>query len=74
MACENILTTMNSYNVSCGSFGLYPSHAADILNSMSKIHFYGLCSEKLNFAAYIEKCVADKDYSVIYKTHTGNYF
>jgi len=65
---------MNSDKVLCGSFDLYPSYAADILNSVNEIHFYVLCSEKLNYADYIEKCIAGKEYSATYKTHTGNYF
>ena len=39
----------------CGSFGLYPSYAAGFLNSVKEIHFYVLCSEKLNYADYVEK-------------------
>jgi len=65
---------MKSDKVLCGSFGLYPSYAAGILNSVKEIHFYVLCSDKLNYTDYVEKCIAGKGHSVNYKTHTGNYF
>jgi len=52
---NDIVTTMNSDKVLCGSFGLYPSYLAGILNSVKEIHFYVLCSEKLNCADYIRK-------------------
>ena len=44
----------------CGSFGLYASYVAGILNGVKEIHFYVLCSEKLNYADYVEKCIAGK--------------
>jgi len=66
---NDIITTMNSEKVLCGSFGLYPSYAAGNLNSVKEIHFYVLCSEKLNYADYIEKCIAGKEHSVTYKPH-----
>ena len=49
------VTTMNSDKVLCGSFGLYPSYVAGILNSMEEISFYVLCSEKLNYVDFFEK-------------------
>ena len=55
-----ILTSMNSDKVLCVSFGLYPSYAAGVLNSVKEIHFYVLCCEKLNYADYIEKCITGK--------------
>jgi len=58
----------------CGSFALYPSYAAGILNAAKKIHFYVLCHEQLNYEDYIKKCIASKDCCVSYKTHTGCYF
>jgi len=57
---NDIVTTMNIDKVLCGSFGLYPSHAAGILNSVKEIHFYVFCSEKLNSANYVEKFIAVK--------------
>jgi len=66
---NDIVTAMNSYKVLCGSFGLYPSYVAGVLNSVKKINFYVLCCEKLNYADYIEKCIAGKDHSVTYKPH-----
>jgi len=47
--------------VLCGSFGLYPSYVAGILNSVKEINFYVLCSEKLNYADYVENCIAGKE-------------
>jgi len=47
---------------------------AGILNSVKEIHFNVLCCEKLNYAAYVEKYIASKEYSVTYKKHTGDYF
>jgi len=71
---NDIVTTMNSDEVLCGSFGLYPIDAAGILNSVKEIHFYVLCCEKLNYADYVDKYIASKEYIVTYKTHTGDYF
>ena len=58
----------------CGSFDLYPSYAAVILNYVKEIHFYVLCSGKLNYADFIEKFIASKEHSVIYKPHRRNVF
>ena len=65
---------MNSDKVLCGSLGLYLSYAGGILNLMKEIHSYVLCCEKLNYADYVEKYTAIKEYSVTYKAHTGDYF
>ena len=45
---NDIVTTMKSDKVLCGSFGLYPSYAASILKSVKQIHSYVLCCDKLN--------------------------
>jgi len=71
---NDIVTTMNSDKVLCGSFGLYPSYVAGILNSVKQIHFYVLCCEKLNYADCVEKCISCKECCVTYKLYTGNYF
>jgi len=71
---NDIVSTMNSDKVLRGSFGLYPSYTAGILNSVKEIHFYVLCSEMLNYAYYIEKCIAGKEHSVTYKPHTREEF
>ena len=47
---DDNVTTMKSDKVLCGSFGLYPSYVAGILNSVKEIHFYVLCCEKINYA------------------------
>ena len=47
---NDIFTTMNFDKVWRGSFGLYPSYAAGILDSVNEINLYVLCSEKLNSA------------------------
>jgi hypothetical protein len=41
-----IIETMNSENMLCGCFGLYPCYIAGILNRMPSIHFYVVCSDK----------------------------
>ena len=71
---NDIVTTMHSDKVLCGSFGLYPSYAAGIINSVKEIHFYVLCSEKLIYADYIEKCIAGKEHSVTYEPHRRDEF
>jgi len=48
-----IVTTINSDNVLCASFGLYPSYVAGILNSVKEINFYVLCDKYKNCAKYI---------------------
>jgi len=47
---------------------------AGILNSVKEIHFYVLCSGKLNYADYIEKCIAGKGHSVTYTPHRRDEF
>jgi len=71
---KDIVTTMNSDNVFCDSFGLHRSYTAGILNSVKEIHFYVLCCDKINYADYVQKYIASKEYSVTYKTRTGDYF
>ena len=63
---NDIVKTVNSDKVSCGSFSLYPSYAAGILNCVKQIHFHVLCCEKLNYADYIEKCISGKECSVTF--------
>jgi hypothetical protein len=58
---NNIVTTMNGNKVLCGSFGVYPSYVAGILNSVKRIHFFVLHSEKLNYADYVKKCIVSKE-------------
>ena len=53
---------MNSNNVLCGSFGVYPSYVAGILNSV-KIHILVLHSEWINYADCVEKCFVGKKYN-----------
>ena len=71
---NDIVTTMSSGKVLSGSFGLYPCFVAVILNSVKEIHFYVLCSEKLNYAFYIEKYIAGKENSVTYKPRRRDEF
>ena len=42
---SDIVATINSDKILYGSFGLYPSYAARILNAAEKSHFYVLCYE-----------------------------
>ena len=55
---NDFVTAMNNDEIWCGSFGLYPSYVAGILNTVKEIHFFVLCSEELNYADYIEKCIS----------------
>jgi len=64
---NDIVSTMKSDKVLCGSFGLYPSYATGNLNSVNAIHFYVICSEKLSYADYILKCIAGKEYMLLIK-------
>jgi len=69
---NDIVTTMNSDNILCGYFGLFPSYVAGILNSVKEINFYVLCNKRLRCASYLEKCVAGKECT--FKLRTDNYF
>ena len=69
---NDIVTTTNSDNMLCGSFGLFPSYVAGILNSVKEINFYALCNKRLRCASFLEKCVAGKECT--FKLSTGNYF
>jgi hypothetical protein len=68
---KGIIETVNSDNTLCGCFGLYPSYIAGVLNRMPGIHFYVVCSEKINVEEYIRKCMADKECTI---THIGGRF
>ena len=57
---RDIVTAVNSDTILYGSFGLYPSYVAGILNSVKEIHFYVLCSEKINFADYVKNVFSVK--------------
>jgi len=70
----NDVAAINSNKVLCGSFGLYPSFVAGILNSVKGINFYVLCNKKLKYADYIEKCISGKKWTIPFKSHTGEYF
>jgi hypothetical protein len=70
---NDIFMTMNSDNMLCGCFGLYPNYVAGILNSVIEINFYVFCNKrKLRFVSYIEKCVAGKECTFMLRT--DNYF
>jgi len=70
---NNIVATMNSDNMLCGCFGLYPSYEAGILNSVKQIDFYVLWNKRrLRCSSYLEKCVAGKECT--FKLSTDNYF
>jgi len=70
---NDIVTTMNSNNVLCASFGLFPSYVAGILNSVKGINFYALCNKRrLRCASYLEKCIAGTECT--FKLRINNYF
>lgn len=64
------MAAMNTDNIHCGCFGLYPSYVAGILHSVKEIYFYVLCNTKLHYADYIAKCIAGKNCCISYKSHT----
>jgi len=68
---NDIVTSMNSDKVLGGSFGLYPSYAAGILNTVKEIHFYVLCNETLIYANYIEKYIAHKECTFTLLSHNN---
>jgi len=45
---SDIVAKIKSDKILCGSFALYASYAAGILNWVEKIHLYVVCSEQLN--------------------------
>jgi hypothetical protein len=53
-----------------GSFGLYASYVAGILNSAKEINFYVLCDKHVNYAKYIETCIAGKSALLSYLQNT----
>jgi len=70
---NDIVTIMNSDNMLCGCFGLFPSYVAGILNSVKEINFYVVCNKRrLRCASYLEKCVAGKECT--FKLRSDNYF
>ena len=71
---SDIVATINSDKILCGSFALYPSYAAGVLNGAEKIHFYVLCYVQLNYEDNIKKCIASKYCCISYKAHTECYF
>ena len=56
-----MFSTMKTDKLLCGSFGVYPSYVADILNSVKEIRFYVRCNKQTNYADYFEKCIAEKE-------------
>jgi len=50
---NHIVTTINSDNVLCALFGLYPSYVTGILNSVKEIDFNFLCDKHRNYAKYV---------------------
>jgi len=50
---SNMVQAMNNDKALCGCFGLYPSFVAGILNSVTRVHFFVLCNEQLNYENYI---------------------
>jgi len=55
---NDIVTTLNSDNALCATFGLYPSYVAGILNSVKQINLYVLRNKRINDAEHIEKFIA----------------
>jgi hypothetical protein len=49
--------TLNIEKSFSGSFGAYPNYGTGMLNSVKEIHFYVLCSERLNEADFVENVI-----------------
>ena len=57
---KNNAVAMNSDQVLCGAFGLYPGYVAGILKHVEEINFYILCNDKLIYSDYIENSISDE--------------
>jgi hypothetical protein len=55
-----ILLQTLSDNVLRGTFGVYPSYVAGILNSVKEIDFYVLCNKHISYGKHIRNCMAGK--------------
>jgi hypothetical protein len=49
---NDLVTTLNSDNVLCGTFGLYPGYVA-IIKLCKKINFYVLCNKHITYGKHI---------------------
>ena len=70
---HNMITAINNDKAICGCFGLYPSFVGGILNSTKQIHFYVLCSEKLNHEYYINQCLATESSKLFTSANQGTF-
>jgi len=50
---NDIVTTLNSDNSLCATFGLYPSYVAGIMNLVKQINLYVLRNKRINYAEHI---------------------
>jgi len=57
---NDIVAALKKHNTLCGSFGLYQSFVAGVLNSVEKINFCAVCDERFDYANYIEKVLQIK--------------
>ena len=71
---NNMVTAINNDKAICGCFGLYPSFVAGILNSTNQILFCVLCSEKLNYEYYINRCIDNRQCKINYKCDSGYFY
>jgi hypothetical protein len=67
---NDAVAAINSNKVLYGSFGLYPSFVAVILNSVKEINSYVVCNVKLKYADYIETYIPGKKCTISFKSHT----
>ena len=58
---KDIVTIVNSKMFCVVHFVCTRVISAGILNFVKEIHFFVLCSEKLYYADYVEKCIAGKE-------------
>jgi hypothetical protein len=70
---NDVVTTLNSDNVLCGTFGLYPSYVAGILNYVKEINYYVLSNKRVSYCnhsqLYCKKCAL---LSYLQKTISAN--
>jgi hypothetical protein len=61
---RGVVAGMSKDKLKSGVFGIYPAYVAGILNSVTSINIYVLCSEKLNYLDYIKQSVVDRECTI----------
>jgi len=71
---NDIFSALNNVKLLCGSFGLYPCYVAGIPHSVKHIQFYALCTKRRNYTQYIERFIAGKESTIIFRKLSQIYF